>query len=90
MKISAKAKKYANKVISKYTKNLITAQELHQLYDELQELGITFIITGDCTQHPVSARYEIDDETVENSLIVWGYYYPNETSNRFELTAYLS
>lgn len=90
MKINSKTRAYVNKVISKYTTGLITVQQLHHLYDELDELGISFIVTGDCSQQPIVTNFELNDETVENSRIVWGYYYPSETSNKFELTAYLS
>jgi hypothetical protein len=90
MKISAKARKYANFVISKYTRNLITSQELQALYSELSELGISFMITGNIEHGSNSYPYEIDDETVDNSRIVFGLYYPNTTSLRFELTCHLS
>ena len=90
MKITKKQRDYANLVISKYTRNLISNSDLFELYNELSELGITFMITGYLGAEPQAHTYELDGELVENSLIVWGKYYPSETSNRFELTCYLS
>lgn len=90
MKITKKQRDYANLVISKYTRNLISNSDLFELYNELSELGITFMITGRLEDVPRWHTYELDGEMVENSGIVFGKYYPSETSNRFELTCYLS
>ena len=90
MKITESKRKLANKIISKYTRNLITSAELNDLYAELSDIGITFMITGRLEDVPRWHTYELEGEMVENSGIVFGKYYPSERSNRFELTCYLS
>ena len=91
MKLNSKTRKMLNTVCSKYTSSLITYNELHELYDSFEELGIEFIVHGDCTVQPQAVPFTIDGEQVENSRLVWGYYYPNSNSKaKFELTAYFS
>lgn len=80
----------ANKIASSYCKGFIEPKILQQMYNELEEIGITTgLICGDPSESPKSCEWYIDGAEVENSLFMYSIYKSN-VSNKIEYNIYFS
>lgn len=83
VRINAKLRKQLNQIAAKYSKWLYP-REIRGFYDEVSALGVT-IPMWDKWEDDRGHRYELNGETVENSLCVFQVYEGDHGKNEYNI-----